>query len=135
MKIASYKHPLQDKVRDPKVIEKIANSNRGKKRTPEQCLRNGNAKRGRVQSDAEKLKRSKSHIEHNKKHKRSAEHIRNNAESNYKPVYQYDLNGIFIQKHISVKHAANHVNVTSSTISGNINGSQHTCKGYIFKQT
>jgi hypothetical protein len=47
-----------------------------------------------------------------------------------KKVKQYDLEGKYLQTFISVKQAAQSIGVTTSTMSGVLNGRQQTCSGY-----
>lgn len=135
--IEPYKLSLKDKKRDRSIVDKIANINRGKKRSKEYSEKASKIRLALDFHPSEETKKqmSLSHIEHNKKYPRTQEHIRNNAEAQYIPIYQFDLDNNFIVKYPSLKHAAEALKVTRSSVCSAVKGYSKTCKGFKLSYT
>lgn len=64
--------------------------------------------------------------------KLSLKHKANLIKNNFKIIYQYDLEGNYLNSYKSIKSASEILNVSRTSISHNLNGKQKTAFGFIW---
>lgn len=108
-------------------IEKMSNS-----------LKGNSFAKGFKHTEATKQKVSNGVKEHNKRNQRTKEHnekiAQKNRETKCNPVYQFDLNGVFIKKFNSVTEASIETGSERTTLYDCLNNKVKKCNGFIWKR-
>lgn len=109
--------------------EKLRIANTGKKMSKEAIEKTALANRGRKNTEEVK-ERIRQKL---KGKKRDVEAVIKMAETNLKPVLQYDLEGNFIKEYPSIKAAKMELSPTNNGLSSHLKGQKKSWQGFIWK--